>query len=157
MAYESTSVPVEKSQGDVRKMLSRHGAERFAFGEDREAGGQRWAAVSFSYSGQSVRIRVPLKMVDESAVHSKYMRARSKDREQIRDELYEQEERRIWRVIAWNLKARMVAVEEGVETFEEAFLAHLINDATGRTVYEELSENGTIQLGTALPQLMPGE
>jgi hypothetical protein len=38
----------------------------------------------------------------------------------------EQEARRIWRVMAWNLKARLISVEEGVETFAEAFLAHLV-------------------------------
>jgi DNA polymerase-3 subunit epsilon len=32
MAYESTTVAVEKSQGEIRGLLTRHGAARFAFG-----------------------------------------------------------------------------------------------------------------------------
>jgi hypothetical protein len=146
MAYESTSVPVERSQGEIRKLLTGHGVERLGFGEERDETGQRWAAVSFSYSARSVRMRVPLKIVDEKTVLVKAQRARSKTRNEIRNVLYEQEERRIWRVLAWNLKARLVAVQEDVETFEEAFLAHLVNPATNRTIYQELSEEGTVAL-----------
>jgi hypothetical protein len=157
MAYESTSVPVERSQGEIRKLLAKHGAGRFAFGEERDDVGQRWAAISFTYGGHAVRMRVPLKLVDERAVSTKYMRARTKSKDDIRNELYEQEEKRIWRVLAWNLKARLVAVEEGVETFEEAFLAHLVDQQTGRTIYQSLAEEGHVQLAAPLLALPSGE
>lgn len=157
MAYESTTVPVEKSQGEIRKMLMKHGASRFAFGEERDDDdGRRWAAVSFAYQAHAVRLRVPLRPVSERDVNAKYMRARSKTRDEVRDVLYEQEERRIWRVLAWNLKARMVAVEEGVETFEEAFLAHLLDQRTGQTIYEQLAHSGMVQLAAPLLALTAG-
>jgi hypothetical protein len=60
-------------------------------------------------------------------------------------------------VLAWNLKARMVAVEEGVESFEEAFLAHLVDPASGRTVYEQLAEEGRIELPAPLLALPVGD
>lgn len=154
MAYESTTVPVEKSQGQIRKLLTGAGASRLAFGEEREEE-RRWAAVTFAVGGNAVRLRVPLKPVDGREVRNKHMRSRTKTIEEVRDILYEQEERRIWRVLAWNLKARMVAVEEEVETFEEAFLAHLLDPRTGRTVYEQLSETGKVELARPLPQLLP--
>jgi predicted DNA-binding protein (UPF0278 family) len=88
--------------------------------------------------------------VSEYEVGSKYRRARSRSRDEIRDQLYEQEERRIWRVLAWNLKARMVAVDEGLETFEEAFLPHLLDPRTNRTIYEHLAEEGHIELPAPL-------
>lgn len=154
MAYESTSVPVERSQGQIRKLLSGAGASRLAFGEERDDT-QRWAAVTFVIGSHAVRLRVPLKPVDEREVRQKKMRARTKTVEQIREVLYEQEEKRIWRVLAWNLKARMVAVNEGVETFEEAFLAHLLDQQTGRTIYEQLAETGTVQLAQPLLALPP--
>lgn len=153
MAYESTSVPVERSQGTVRKLLSEAGASRLAFAEDRDDEGRRWAAVQFVVGFNAVRIRVPLKPIDEREFRKKRMRARTRTEEQIRDDLYEQEERRIWRVIAWNLKARMVAVQEGVETFEEAFLAHLIDVRTNRTIFEQLADTGTVQLERPLAEL----
>lgn len=156
MAYETTSVPVERSQGEIRKLLAKHGVSRQIFEEARDDFGQRWASISFMHGASAVRMRVPLKQVDERLVSQKYQRARSKTKDQIRDELYEQEERRIWRVIAWNLKARMVAVEEGVETFEEAFLAHLLDRETGRTIYEQLAETGRVELAAPLLALTTG-
>ena len=150
MAYETTTVPVERSQGEIRKLLIRAQVAQLAFGEDRDEGGQRWASVAFRHGVYAVKIRVPLKVVDERAVSAKYMRARSKSRDEIRDLLYEQEEKRIWRVMAWNLKARMVAVEEEVETFEQAFLPHLLNPQTGRTIYEQLAEDGHVELPAPL-------
>lgn len=156
-AYESTTVPVERSQGEVRKLLASYGASRFAFGEETDADGTQWAAVSFSVADRSVRMRVPLKAPDEDAIASKARRSRSKTPAQVRFEVNDQEARRIWRVIAWNLKARLVAVEEGVETFEEAFLAHLLDERTGLTIYEQLVQDGCVQLnGPLRPALMPG-
>ena len=150
MAYANTSVPVERSQGEIRKLLSKHGAVRFAFGEERDQLGERFASVAFTYAAHNVRLRVPLKLVDEREIAIKARRAHIKTADEIRDGLYEQEEKRIWRVLAWNLKARLVAVEEGVETFEEAFLAHLVDPITGRTVYQQLAEYGRVELPSPL-------
>ena len=86
-----------------------------------------------------------------------YDDTRTKTIDEIRDVLYEQEERRIWRVLAWNLKARMVAVDEQVETFEEAFLAHLLDPQTNRTIFEQLADTGTVQLAQPLLALTAGD
>lgn len=48
MAYESTTVPVERSQGEIRKLLIRHQVAQLAFGEDRDETGQRWAALGIA-------------------------------------------------------------------------------------------------------------
>ena len=146
-AYSSTTVPVERSQAEIRKLLGLHGAQRFAFGEETDDAGVRWAAVTFTHGGLVVRMRVPHKPVDERAIRSKVQRARTKTFEDFEAEMVEQEARRIWRVMAWNLKARLVSVEEGVETFAEAFLAHLVNPQTGQTVYEDLADTGIVELG----------
>lgn len=153
MAYENTTVPVERSQGELRKLLGSHGAGRFEFGEAIDTEERRWAAIGFALSGRSVRIKVPFKLRDEVAIRRKLTRARSKTIEQLRYDEDEQEAKRIWRVLAWNLKARLEAVQEGVETFEEAFLAHLVDERTGQTIYEQLVQHGRIDLGETLPQL----
>jgi hypothetical protein len=154
MAYATTTVPVEKSQGEVRKLLAAHGASRFAFGEETDSAGVRWAMVQFGHRGLMVRMRVPHKPVDERAIRSKTSRARTKTADDFRAELEEQEARRIWRVIAWNLKARLVAVEEGVETFAEAFLAHIIDPTSNRTIYEQLADTGAVELGRPIAGLL---
>lgn len=155
MAYESTSVPVERSQAEIRQLLARHGAQRFGFGEE-QVDGTRWGIVSFAAGGRAVRLRVPYKAVEEGEVQARARRSRTRTADEIRFEAGEQEARRIWRVIAHNLKARMIAVKEGVETFEEAFLAHLVDDRTGRTFYESLRDEGYIELAEPLLQLEEG-
>jgi hypothetical protein len=155
-AYATTSVPVERSQAEIRKLLQRYEVQRLAFGEERDDAGQRWAAVTFQARMLGVRMRVPLKQVNEHDVRAKAVRARSKGVAEIRDDMYTQEERRIWRVLAWNLKARLVAVDEGLESFEEAFLPHLIDPRTNRTIYEHLSQDGHIELPGPLLALPVG-
>jgi hypothetical protein len=157
MAYETTTVSVEKSQGEIRRLLSDHGATRFAFGEETDAAGVRWAAVSFTFAGYAVRLRVPHKPINEARARTKAAAARTRTYEDIAAPMYEQEAKRIWRVMAWNLKARLVAVDEGVETFEEAFLAHLLDERTGRTIYEQLADDGRVELARPLLALNPGE
>lgn len=149
MAYETTDVPVSRSQGHIRDLLRKHGAQQFSFSE-AEVDGQRLATVDFIQHGHAVRIRVPLRPPDPETVESKAKRARSRTREQIADDAYDQEERRIWRVLFHNLKARMVVVEEGVETFEQAFLAHLVDPHSGQTLWEVVRqpiEAGHLQIG----------
>lgn len=155
-AYDQTTVAVEKSQAEIRRLLARHGAQRFGFGEDSD-GDARWAVLQFAAAGRAVRLRVPYKPVREGDVQAKARRSRTKTAAEVRFDAHEQEARRIWRVIAWNLKARLVAVEEGVETFEEAFLAHLLDERTGMTIYESLVRDGGVQLDAPLhPELPAG-
>ncbi|HTE59842.1 MAG TPA: hypothetical protein VK631_05785 [Solirubrobacteraceae bacterium] len=138
-AYSTTTVPIEKSQAEIRALLGRHGATQFAFGEEVDTKGVWWAVVQFTHGAMMVRLRVPYK-VDEAAARAKAANARTKTLADFRIELAEQEAKRIWRVIAWNLKARLVAVEEGVESIAEAFLAHVVLP-DNRTVYERIAED----------------
>jgi len=62
----------------------------------------------------------------------------------------EQEQRRVWRVLRWTLEARLVAVDEDLETFEQAFLSYLVDPATDRTMWEavrDLVEGGAFAIG----------
>ncbi len=138
-AYSTTEVAVEKSQGEVRKLLMGHGCANFSFAEGTHAG-IIWAAVEFVSGDTRVRVQVPLKEPDPKVINVKLQRARTKTKAQIVDELVEQEARRIWRVLYHGLKARMVSVVEGVETFEQAFLAHLVDPVTNQTLWEAMRE-----------------
>lgn len=157
MAYENTSVNVEKSQAEIRELLKDHGAERFTFGESTDLQGVRWAGVEFQHGGHLVRIVAPLKPADEKWLRGKVQRARSRTRADFEREHYDQEERRIWRVLRWTLKSRMVAIDEGVETFEQAFLAHLVDPASDRTLWQAMKptvEAGALKIGgRGLPAL----
>lgn len=154
VAYEQTTVPVSRSQEQIRTLLREFGATSFEFGE-AELDGITWAAVGFAADGHRFRIRVPLKPVDEAALQRRVRRS-NKPAKVLRADAVEQESKRIWRVLAWNLKARLEAVAEGVETLEEAFLAHLLIGGTSETVYDTLVRQGTVALDTHLtPRQLP--
>lgn len=149
MAYESTSVSVEKSQGEIRKLLYDHGARNFAFSE-AEVDNLSWAAVDFIHQDQRVRMRVPLKPIDRNLLADRVQRAQTRTRDEIERQMIDQEAKRIWRVMFHGLKARLVSVEEGVETFEEAFLAHLVDPMSGLTMWEAMKgavESGALKIG----------
>jgi hypothetical protein len=166
MAYNTTSVSVEKSQGDIRKMLQRHGAQRFGFTQGLAPDGKRWVQLEFVYAQEYdrphlIRLAVPLKDQDQDAISAKARRAHSKTRNEIESEAYEQEERRIWRVIYYSLKSRMEAVEEEVETFEQAWLPHIVDPLTGVTLWDRIKpsiEAGKLVIGgPGLPALGAGK
>jgi hypothetical protein len=152
-AYSTTNVPVSRSQDEIRSILRRHGAESFQFGEGTRDG-QRMAGVEFTHKGIGVMMLVPIVPPDAAEVE-RIERAAKRRKGWLDPEPWA--EARIWRVIAWGLRARLIGVEEGVETFEQAFLPHIVNPATGKTIYAELSEYGRLDLGdVSLPLLEAG-
>jgi hypothetical protein len=50
----------------------------------------------------------------------------------------EQSIRSLWRALLLCIKAKLASVESGIETFEQAFLAHVILPDDNRTVYERM-------------------
>ena len=153
-AYSSTDVPVAKSQEELRSLLLKFGAKQFSFGE-----GEDWAGVEFVHAEHLVRIRCPLRSPDAKAIAT-FRNAAHCTPEVAGDRLIEREQMRVWRVLVWTVKARLVAVDEGIESFEQAFLSHLVDPATQRTLWQvirEPIEAGMLRLGgPGLPALGPG-
>lgn len=110
MPYEGTKVSIGQTQTTIRKMLLDFGVERVGFAE--EFGARASVGVEFVFDNTLVRVTCP---VDES-----------------------DDARRVWRVVYWSLKSRFEAIDTGLEVFEQAFLAHVVNPATNRTIYDEL-------------------
>ena len=143
-SYESTTVPVAKSQAELRGLLQKFGAQQFTFGEGRD-----WAGVEFLHADHLVRVRCPLRPPTDSAVQAQ-MKASHRSIAESTTALLDREAMRVWRVLVWSVKARLVSVEEGLESFEQAFLSHLVDPSSGRTLWEavrEPIEGGALQLG----------
>jgi hypothetical protein len=111
---EKTRVPVTRSRDELDNLLRKKGAQGFAAAWD--ANGDR---VEFLWKG--LRIRFLLPRVKGTA-----------------KETPEQAERRRWRALVLVVKAKLEAVESGISIFEEEFMAHIVDEATGRTVGEVL-------------------
>ncbi len=113
---EQTKVPVSQSRGEIEKMLSKHKCQQFGTAVDYM---ELKARVQFTAHDRIVRFTVA--MPD----------AKKFKREQD----HQQEERRVWRSLLLVIKAKLEAVNTGIATFEQEFLANIVMP-NGRTVGE---------------------
>lgn len=126
MAYASdTDVPIARSRQGIEEMLIAAGAEQFVSGQRADA-----AFFAFLMNGRQIRYELPLPKRDAHEFTHKRTGAADhcwKDRpaaEALR--LWEQACRARWRALMLSIKARLVDVETGIESFEVAFLAHIV-------------------------------
>lgn len=117
-----TRVPVDQSRLEIERAARRYGATEFGSGWTADK-----ASVSFVCKGRMVRFVVPMPKK-------------------------EQEQKRRWRCLLLGIKAKLECVATGIESFEQAFLAHIVTE-TNETVYERLSSSSsTVKL---LPPVQP--
>lgn len=131
MAYASrTEVPVDKTRMEIERTLTRYGAKSFAyFGSDERA------VIVFEASDRRIRFDLPLPPLGKGG-SDQHRRAR-------------------WRGLLLCIKAKLEAVEAGIETFEEAFLAHVMMP-DGATVGEHaIHRIAAAYKGEAMPSLLP--
>lgn len=114
-AYRETSVPAARSQEQLRQILRRAGADRIMSGEVY-TGERKAAGVEFNHRGLLVRVVCPFV--------------------EVKGDVSDQEIRRVWRVLHWGIKARMEGIENGLETFEQAFLPHIVDPSTRMTIWQ---------------------
>ncbi len=143
-AYQQSTTPVARSQEDIRRILSKYGADGVQFSEDWKA---MLLDIRFLYTvgkiQHSVVFRVP---IPKAELCSPGGRSRSSS---ARQKLQEQYERGIWRAVFWAIKSRMESVEFGIETFQEAFLSHFEIPGSDKQIGEVLIprlETGSLRL-----------
>ncbi len=156
---DKTSVPVTRTRVEIETMLTKAGASKFAtaFGDSR-------AEVYFELNDRAVKFRMPLPELRDIPTRStgKY---RWSDRPvSAREAELQQRLRSAWRALLLTIKAKLVSVDQGVETFEEAFLAHLVVPGSGgKTVGQEImpklemAYRDGLPSGAPLLMLGPGE
>lgn len=125
---DRTSVPAERSRAEIERTLERYGATGFmyAWQEDR-------VMIAFEAHKRAIRFEMPIPdpQSSEFTMTATY-RTRS---QKAAKEAWEQEVRRRWRALGLAIKAKLEAVESGIATFEDEFLAYIVT-AEGRTVGE---------------------
>lgn len=117
-----TKVSTEQSRAEIERTLERYGADAFAYSRD----GAR-AQVGFRMGGRFYRFALTLPDPKDEAFTC-YMRGSVKYR---RDdgparEKWEQACRQKWRALALVIKAKLEAVDAGISTVGEEFLAHTV-------------------------------
>lgn len=117
-----TTVSVENSRAEIERILTRYGAEQFAYGW--EAGS---AELAFRMKGRKVRFVLPLPD-RKSPKFTQYKQGSSMvwRVESAATKLWEQACRQRYRALALCIKAKLEAVEVGITTFDDEFLAHIV-------------------------------
>lgn len=122
MAYaESTSVSVEKSRAEIERLLMKHKCTKFLAGVDHDA---HRATVQFQAHNRIIKFEIVL----PNPADKKYRLDRNGWQRSASgiEKVVAQEERTRWRALLLVIKAKLEAVESGIATFEDEFLAHVL-------------------------------
>lgn len=124
-----TSVSVERSRGEIEGILRRYKADAFGY-----ATNARGATVMFTMGGRHIKFILPLP--DPTAKEFTHTPAKGWARTAAEAErAWEQACRQRWRALALVIKAKLEAVNAGITTVEDEFLAHTVLP-DGRTMGE---------------------
>jgi hypothetical protein len=128
----NTEVPIDRSKAEIEATLRRYGAAQFMSGWDETR-----AVLGFVIHGRQVRFVLPMPARNS---HEFSRTATGRDRSTAAAQAeYEKAVRQRWRVLALVVKAKLEAVEAGVVTFEDEFLAHLVLP-NGQTVGDQVRD-----------------
>lgn len=144
-----THVSVDRSIAQIRQLVMRFGADKFAI-----ATGRKTATLAFSYKGRPVKFDLSMPDQDDKRFQfTETGRPRRNDAAPM--QAWERECREKWRSLHLLLKALLVAIEEGLLDFDRAFM-HDIVMPDGRTVGQKLLPmvQGAIERGDIGAQLL---
>jgi len=133
--YWTTSVPIFRSADQIRQLLSQFGADRFAMLEDWHVGR---LAVQFQYRGFPVEFGVDVRKVARTELETKPWNVKRRCSRSAYEHAIEEKAGKVaMRILAHHLKASLIAVEYGLVSFEDVFLAKFLTKS-GQTVGEVL-------------------
>lgn len=141
----NTQVSSDRSIAEIRKTVERYGAKGFLFGTSDGIG-----IVGFQLQNRAIRIRLPMPLMDDFRLTPT---GRERDVNSSRIE-HEKASRQRWRALALVVKAKLEAVESGISTVDDEFLAFILLDGK-RTVGEALrSDVANAYFGDNTPKLL---
>jgi hypothetical protein len=123
-----TTVAPSRTRAEIEHELEKRGASAFGYNRD----GQR-NVIAFTLKGLQVRMDLP--MPDPGDFPDYRARNGVKVSGQAR---YDEEVKRRWRALLLVVKAKLVAVDEGITSLEREFLADVVLP-DGATVLEKVS------------------
>ena len=125
-----TTVSVERSRAEIERLLQRYGASQFVSGWSGDT-----AALGFVVGKLSVRFELPL---PDRAEFGRTPSGRVRHNARKAEAAREQACRSRWRALLLVIKAKLEAVEVGISTVEQEFLAWTVVPGTGTTVYQQI-------------------
>jgi hypothetical protein len=127
-----TKTPVAQTRVEIESTLTRFGATAFAFASHKNG-----ATVMFECAGRRVRFELPLTADTTETKTARLHRER-------------------WRALFMCIKSKLVAVESSIESFEEAFMSHVVMP-DGMTVGDRIRPQIEAQYkGGDMPLMLSG-
>lgn len=117
---ENTSVSAERSRGEIEALLRKYGAGRFGYLWEGKS-----AAIVFEMKNRRVKFVLPLPDPADNQFHQT-PKGRWLKNPAAANEKWEQACRSRWRSLVLCIKAKLESVASEIETFEEAFLPHIV-------------------------------
>lgn len=147
---EGTAVSVEKSRAEIESCVRRYGATGFISGWRNDD-----AMITFEIKEKRIRFMLPLpSRTSKEFTHTPSRGTRRDERSAY--QAWEQACRQRWRALALAVKAKLEAVECGIASFEEEFLAYVVMP-NGMTIGEAMIPQLPDVCATGkLPPLLPG-
>lgn len=122
-----TAVSSDRSKAEIEATLRRYGADQFMSGWKEQQ-----AAIQFRMKDKMIRFVLPLPSTED---YKTKLDGRSGSQRELTPEAaaqaWEQACRQRWRALALAIKAKLEAVECGITSFEEEFLAHIVIPGQG--------------------------
>lgn len=115
---QGTMVSSEKSKMEIERTLRRYGASEFVSGWNQDK-----AVIQFQMNDRRIRFFLPMPNRDDYRTTES---GRERHNEQAVEQAWEQAGRQRWRALALAIKAKLEAVESGITSFEEEFMAHVV-------------------------------
>lgn len=144
-----TSVSAAKSREEIERTLERYGAGGFMYGWEDDR-----ALISFKMADRYVRFVLQMPSKDEARFWKTPGGRSTRTREQAAA-AWEQATRQKWRALALAVKAKLEAVDAGIATFEQEFLAHIVLP-NNQTVSDWIEPQiHAAYLGGTMPKLLP--
>lgn len=142
-----TTVSEDRSRSEIERILKRYGATGFMYG---------WtgadALIGFVAHGRQIKIILALPSLDDA---SKTPSGRKRYSAAVRLKAHGFATRQRWRALALVIKAKLEAIESGISTFDEEFLAWTMlptGQTVGQAVIPQMED--AYKTGRMLPLLL---
>jgi hypothetical protein len=144
----NTEVSSSKSRDEIERTLVRYGAGGFIYGWQDDK-----ALIAFTMEGRQIRFLLPLPRADDPAfckTEGGQWRTETEAKKR-----FDQATRQRWRALLLIIKAKLEAIESGIVTFEDEFLAHTVLP-TGETAGDWMKPQiADAYLTGKMPALLP--
>lgn len=145
---QTTTVGSDRSRSEIERTLERYGASRFIYGWE-----ENQAIIGFEMRSRRIRFLLPLP--DKASPEFQLTPTGKARSPASAHQAWEQSTRQRWWALALVIKAKLEAIESGITTFDEEFLAHIVlpsGEAVGDWMAPQIEQ---AYLSGKMPPMLP--